>query len=256
VLVSIVTPTHGRARLLPRLARCFARQSYPELELVVLDDSPEPAASFTQDPRVRYVHDPVRTSIGHKRNRLLELARGELVVHFDDDDLYAPGYVAAVVDKLSGADFFTFSAWHLWRHADRSLWYWDTTRIAEPHFVVGGAPHESLRLLYPAEGVAEPARRAFVENNLWGYGFSYAYRRDLARRVEFPDRDHGEDLELVQRLGRQGARIAAAADPEGLVLHVLHEGSTSRCFPQYRLPAQQLGRLAVVHGVDEAELSS
>ena len=242
MLVSVTVPTFGREEFLPALHANFERQSYPDLELVVLDDSPVPSSYFSalRSDRVRYLHTPTRASIGAKRNRLLELARGEVVVQFDDDDIYAPNYVAAALDRLGDADLFTYDGWYLQRVIDGSLWYWDTTRIADPHFVVHGqaAPLQVLGLGAQFKTAAD--RQQFLDSNHWGYGFSYVYRREMALRARFPDRDKGEDFALVQAMQRLGAKLHSAPDIDGQVLHLLHPKSTSRCFPQYRLaPAQQ-----------------
>src|SRR5581483_12155914 len=90
--VSVVTPTYAREKYLPSLHACFSAQTHAERELLVLDDSPAPSAFFRglADPRVRYLHVPGRLTIGEKRNRLIELATGEAIAFFDDDDYYAP----------------------------------------------------------------------------------------------------------------------------------------------------------------------
>ncbi len=38
--------------------------------------------------------EPKAWSLGLKRNVAIELAAGEIIAHFDDDDLYAPGYLS------------------------------------------------------------------------------------------------------------------------------------------------------------------
>src|SRR4051794_13447300 len=103
--VSVITPTFGRERYLPSLFRCFAEQTYADRELLVYDDSPHPSPFMTSlaDPRVTYRHHPQRLTIGEKRNRLIEQARGEVVAFFDDDDCYAPGYLEAMVAALGDA---------------------------------------------------------------------------------------------------------------------------------------------------------
>src|SRR3978361_2118037 len=97
--VSVVTPTFGRERYLAGLYQGFAAQTHQDRELLVFDDSPVPSAFFARlaGPRVRYLHAPERLTIGEKRNRLIELATGEVIAFFDDDDHYAPGYLRAML---------------------------------------------------------------------------------------------------------------------------------------------------------------
>ncbi len=92
--VSIITPTMNRQSFLPALWDCVRAQSFEDIEWLIHDGSPQPAIfSGIGDPRVRYRHVPRPTSIGAKRNDLCRVARGEIIVHFDDDDYYSPHYV-------------------------------------------------------------------------------------------------------------------------------------------------------------------
>lgn len=66
-LVSVLCPTSpDRHWAHPNLYRCFAHQTWPDVELVVLDtgDRPSPFFSTLDDPRVRYTHVPLQPSLG------------------------------------------------------------------------------------------------------------------------------------------------------------------------------------------------
>ncbi|MCA9556235.1 MAG: glycosyltransferase family 2 protein, partial [Myxococcales bacterium] len=102
VLVSCIMPTFNRRQFIPRALRCFLAQTYPNRELIVLDDGDDPVADLMPagDPRVRYVRLPARTCVGKKRNMACKEARGDLIAHFDDDDWYAPERLALQVEAL------------------------------------------------------------------------------------------------------------------------------------------------------------
>ena len=106
--VSVITPTYNRHAFLPVLIRQFQLQTYhhAKMELVILDDSAAPSefaeAAQQQDPRVRYVYvGPERVTLGKKRNMLHGLARGDVIVPFDDDDVHMPERVRHSVHKLT-----------------------------------------------------------------------------------------------------------------------------------------------------------
>lgn len=246
MLVSVTVPTWNREERLPALYATFAAQTWPgELELVVLDDSELPSPFFTalRDERVRYLHVPGRTTIGAKRDRLLDLARGEVHVQFDDDDRYAPEYVARTLAHLGERDFFTYCTWHLLRESDGSVWYWDTRKLADLHYCVEG-PATAPRRVAMYDHLQSAERRAsWLHRVQWGYGFKYAYRRAAARAVGFADLPHGSDYELVRGLIANGVALHCAPDPEGLAIHVMQPASTSRCFPQSRVPAEHAATL-------------
>jgi len=105
-LVSVLTPTYNRRKFIPHLIKCFKHQEYPQekLEWIILDDGTDKvgdifAASGLKN--VRYYSEDIKLNIGAKRNKLNELAKGEIIVCMDDDDYYPPERVSHVVNRLS-----------------------------------------------------------------------------------------------------------------------------------------------------------
>ena len=104
--VSVLTPTYNRRRFIPALIKCFKAQDYPQsrMEWLILDDGTDKvkdlfdAAGLTN---VRYYSEEQKQNIGKKRNRLNELAKGDVVVCMDDDDYYPPERVSHAVTKLT-----------------------------------------------------------------------------------------------------------------------------------------------------------
>lgn len=99
-LVSCIMPTKNRREFVPKAIEYFLRQTYPNKELVIVDDV---GADDIQDllpqtlPRgastfYLRVHDPL--TLGAKRNRCVQAAKGDLIAHWDDDDWYGPGRLA------------------------------------------------------------------------------------------------------------------------------------------------------------------
>jgi glycosyltransferase involved in cell wall biosynthesis len=89
-LVSCVMPTANRRRFVPLSIRYFLSQDYPHKELLILDDGDDPVADLVPaTPHIRYVQEPKGRTLGAKRNRLCELAQGDIIAHWDDDDWYA-----------------------------------------------------------------------------------------------------------------------------------------------------------------------
>ena len=100
-LVSCVMPTRNRRPFVAQALEYFLRQDYEHRELVVLDDGDDRVADLMPpDPRVRYVPLDVRLVLGEKRNRACELARGEIIVHWDDDDWHARHRLAYQLEEL------------------------------------------------------------------------------------------------------------------------------------------------------------
>ena len=99
--VSCVLATANRRGFLRQALRCFLRQSYPDRELVVVDDSAVPAEDLLpDDPRVRYVWLSRPASLGVKLNCGVAVATGEVVQKLDDDDYYHPDFLRETVGAL------------------------------------------------------------------------------------------------------------------------------------------------------------
>lgn len=113
-LISCLMATRGRFALAQRAASMFALQSYPadRRELVILHNSDEDLACEITGVRI---HNERLPTLGDCRNLLLELARGDCVMTWDDDDWHAPHKLEQAVEYLGDA-----AAWKPARS-----WFWD-----------------------------------------------------------------------------------------------------------------------------------
>jgi hypothetical protein len=106
-LISCLMPTYNRREFLPGAIACFQRQTHANRELIVLDDGEDAVGDLIpDDPRIHYERLPARITLGAKLNLGCEMARGDLIAHFDDDDWYAPWRLAYQVQAMAeaGAD--------------------------------------------------------------------------------------------------------------------------------------------------------
>jgi glycosyltransferase involved in cell wall biosynthesis len=231
-LVSIITPTFGRAAFLRTAWSWVESQTYPHVEWLVLDDSPapDPWLAAHPDPRIRYRHQTERLSIGEKRNILVAEARGELIAHFDDDDYYAPHYLERMVAHLIAerADFVNLGSWYLYDLRHDFFGYWGLKLITGLHY---GCYRDALKLLS-----FTVANKAHLRENHLTYAFSYVYRRALWEAAPFGPVNWNEEAAFLA-VARARFKLLSLEDRTGLALHVLHAESTSSCFPQYHLPS-------------------
>ena len=72
------------------------------MELIIFDDTPSPYPFEINDERVRYVHDNSKHyMLWEKRNRLNELAQGEIIVCMDDDDFSMHNRIEKSIEILT-----------------------------------------------------------------------------------------------------------------------------------------------------------
>lgn len=90
---SIIITTHDRPELAYRALRTALGQTFPDLEVVIVDDGSEPPFELDGEPegRVSLVRLPGSTGVSGARNAGLAAARGEWVTFLDDDDELLPG---------------------------------------------------------------------------------------------------------------------------------------------------------------------
>lgn len=100
--VSCLMATHGRVDQVAEAVACFVAQDYPHRELLILNNHPTPLV--IEHPRVHVINEPGHPTLGHCRNRLLELADGDYVRTWDDDDLYLPWSISQGVAHIGDAD--------------------------------------------------------------------------------------------------------------------------------------------------------
>jgi glycosyltransferase involved in cell wall biosynthesis len=164
-LVSCIMPTSDRRDFVPQAIQNFLAQDYGPRELIVLDDGHDSVADLIPAcGNIRYLRLDRKFTIGAKRNMACELARGELIAHWDDDDWMAPGWLSSQVRALldQGADICGL---------DKVFFY---------------APHARRAWQYVYDGQAP-----------WVCGGTLCYRRDFWRDAPFADISVGEDNAFV-----------------------------------------------------------
>jgi glycosyltransferase involved in cell wall biosynthesis len=100
-LVSICLPTYNYAHYLPAAISSCLRQTYEEIELIIVDDastddSRRVIESFS-DPRLRFSENPVRLGLAGNWNRSLSLVRGDIVKFIFADDYLREDAIEEIV---------------------------------------------------------------------------------------------------------------------------------------------------------------
>lgn len=191
-LVSCIMPTANRPRFLPLAIDYFLKQDYPNTELIILDDGLNTSSHLIpNDPRIRYFYSEPIGTIGIKRNVASEKANGEILMHWDDDDWYAPDWITKQVNALltSGAD------------------------ITGLNRVVFYSPSVEQKYMYEDTEEDKP----------WLCGATMAYRKSFWEKHKFVDLMVGEDYDFVWN---SGGKIFALDYLEGFIA-ILHANNTS-----------------------------
>lgn len=115
-LVSAIITTHNRLSLLKRSCDSVLNQTYPKIELIIVDDA---STDMTQkwstylekyfpkgEKSVKYIHIPPEESKGgnYARNLGIKNSHGEYVAFLDDDDVWLPEKIERQVEAFSKYD--------------------------------------------------------------------------------------------------------------------------------------------------------
>lgn len=202
--VSVVVPSHNRARLLRRTLQSILAQRFTDLEVILVDDGSTddtPALTARADPRVVVIRNREPSGVSAARNRGIAAARGEWIAFCDDDDLWSP-------DKLS----------HQLAAAERAGTGWaysgDVNIDDELRILTGGPPRD------PQDVVALLPRW----NPIASGGSNVIVRSDILARVGGfdPSLRRTEDWDLWIRIARTGP---PACVREPLVAYRFHLGN-------------------------------
>lgn len=113
--VSIIIPTtHERKRFNDRILNIAISQDYVNKEIL-----------FDYNPG----------NIGEKRNRLCERATGEIIIHFDSDDLFKSDWITKSVEGLieSKSDITGLSEVNFYDEENHQGWKYDYYQFKTPH---------------------------------------------------------------------------------------------------------------------------
>lgn len=208
-LVSCLMPTGGRERFARQAVRYFQRQTYPNRELIVVDDGDvgdtaegwplwmDALDPCETDAPVRYLRVPTGTTIGAKRNAAVRAARGDLLLCWDDDDWYGPERIGRQVEPMiAGRAGVTALGRSLFYHVESDQ-FWRCS--------------------------AEIHARMFYQSVIGG---TLAFRRsDWRASGGFPAKSMAEDASFLRRLLMRNVALEQVSS-ENLFVYVRH-GSNS-----------------------------
>lgn len=225
-LVSVVLTTRDRPRFLPVALACYGHQSYPNRELIVVDDGER----FPADEKLveaaggRLLRVPPGTPIGTKLNHGVREARGWLCQKMDDDDWYAPRFLETMVSSILARrtricrPTFAYLSEFLFFEVAR----WEVRRSIK-HTMIGGT------LVFAREDWARrPFRGISQDEDVW---FVLDYRRDGIAPLTVPAL---EEFLYVRHHALPAARVPGGGVNRGHSWTHQHDGETVESYLQDR----------------------
>jgi glycosyltransferase involved in cell wall biosynthesis len=211
--VSIIMPTAGRPLFVKQSLKRILQQDYPNIvEVIIVDDLDDEGEVGGKDgkndkrvsyltgphmdglPPVKVIGLPKGCSVGEKRQHAVLHASGDIIAHWDDDDIYGPKRISDQVLPLvrDVADLTMF----------RVIWI---------YFIADATLSIDRSRQYP------------------GFG-TLVYKRRIAEGTSFNDYTVGEDIDFMERaIGKYNCRllITCQKDPQTFT-YVRHTINTWR----------------------------
>lgn len=136
-LVSVIVPTYNRKWLLPRTIDSILKQSYENLEIVLVNDAGENVQDIVDkfnDPRIKYFQNETNLDLAGTRNVGLKHAQGDYICLLDDDDIHLPytlEFRMYMMKKLGAQVVYTRALQDIWERTEQGYvsihkqLYWD-----------------------------------------------------------------------------------------------------------------------------------
>jgi glycosyltransferase involved in cell wall biosynthesis len=198
--------TSGRRDFIRQSIRYFQRQDYSNRELLIVTDGPDTIGDLlpSNDPQIRHVHLSGQRTLGAKRNACVDQARGDLIMHWDDDDWFAPNRITYQTEYLlkNSAEVCGLRRMLFYDPAQNKLWLYS----------------------YP-EG-----------ERSWLAGGSLVYTRDFWKRAPFPNVQVASDTTFIWT---QDLHRAVTLADERFYVAIIHSQNTSpkNCDGSYWSPS-------------------
>jgi glycosyltransferase involved in cell wall biosynthesis len=137
ILVTVIIPMYNRKELLPRALNSVLKQSYRNLEILVIDDGSTDGAGelplLFQDQRVRYIRLETNCGVSKARNTGMVNAQGSWIALLDSDDEWVPKKIEKQLRWLKSNPTFHITQ-------SREIWIRNGNRVNPPvtHEKAGG----------------------------------------------------------------------------------------------------------------------
>lgn len=99
-LVSAICCTHNRPGFIRKAIELFQAQTWPNKELLIMDDGAVGSVPAGLPSNVRHIRIPKYTWVTEKHRQAFELVQGDLVATWDDDDWYSHERLAVQASKI------------------------------------------------------------------------------------------------------------------------------------------------------------
>lgn len=215
--VSCICPTFGRSDFLQEAVYHFLSQSYPNKELIVINDNPNIQYVIPYKNVIVVNTNSIFPTLGEKRNYGIAMATGKYIVPWDDDDIHLPERLSCLVDGITSKKDSRY-------YADRRCYEWclesDEFNECGREARHGGGYatnifDRSTVLKVGGYGKTNRSEDSILWKRLASYGVDMSIDRTplpyplyiIQKSLEYSSRSHNSIKELYTAIGKKGIEV-------------------------------------------------
>lgn len=224
-LISVITPVYQGEALLPECVESVRRQTFPDWELLVIDDGSTDGTRTlcgryaAEDPRIRVIAQPRNLGVSAARNRGLQEARGQYIAFLDADDRYIPETLETLWNLCAenGADSGACAHWNVTPSGRESV------ETLLPSGVYG---YEEIREKFLVPLFGERLRAPLMNGYIWRFLFRNEQIRRSGAHFDGPYLE--DELFLLEYFGAAGNHRCLAVTQTPLYRYLQNPASATR----------------------------
>jgi len=197
-LISVIVPVYNVAQYLDACLESIVSQSYPHLEILVVDDGSTDGSGnqcdrwAERDRRIRVIHQP-NGGLSAARNSGLDVMTGQYVIMVDSDDVLHPDAVAVLLAAIRR------------HHADIAVGDYIPVGDKEaPRWPASHSDETTSCRIYSQE---EALLAVFYQQGLTHSAWGRIYRAALFDEIRYPVGRLYEDLAIIYPLLKKCDRV-------------------------------------------------
>lgn len=198
-LVSVIVPVYKVEQYLNRCVSSIIRQSYANLEIILVDDgSPDRCPQLCdewalQDSRIKVIHKE-NGGLSDARNAGIKKACGKYICFVDSDDYISSKFVETLYELI-----------HMYNTDISAVSLKEVSSINQENVVSSHAEN----IVFEGEAAL---KELFSNDTFANYAWNKMYKRDLFEDVKFPVGRKMEDLGTTYKLLLKAERIAYSTE--------------------------------------------
>jgi glycosyltransferase involved in cell wall biosynthesis len=103
-LVSVIIPTYNRPVFLRRAVRSVLKQTFSDLEIIVINDGgddPRILVPELENKKVKFINLDTNRERSVARNIGIDRSSGKYIAYLDDDDMFYPNHISILTRTLN-----------------------------------------------------------------------------------------------------------------------------------------------------------